>query len=64
LKGGLNDIGQQLLNQAGEAAMSAAKDFIGNAINEIFVKKESDTKRILPSIKNMKVVSFSDRKLW
>lgn len=37
--------------------MGAAKDFIGNAIQEIFVKKETDHKRMLPSIKNMKVVS-------
>jgi hypothetical protein len=45
------------MNQAGEAVMGAAKEFLGNAIQEMFVKKQSDVKRILPSIKNMKVVS-------
>ncbi|CRK97524.1 CLUMA_CG010913, isoform A [Clunio marinus] len=56
LKGGLDGIGKQLLNQAGEAAMGAAKEFLGNAINEMFVKKHSDVKRILPDIKHMKIV--------
>lgn len=40
--------------------MGAAKDFIGNAINEILMtKKTSDVKRILPSIEKIKIVSFS-----
>lgn len=58
MKGGLDGIGKQLLNQAGEAAMGAAKEFLGNAIQEMFIKKHSDVKRVLPSIKNMKIVSF------
>lgn len=59
LKGGLDGVGKQLLNQAGEAVMGAAKEFIGNAIQEMFVvKKHSDAKRILPSIQHMKIVSF------
>lgn len=38
--------------------MGAAKEFLGNAIQEMFIKKQSDVKRVLPSIKNMKIVSF------
>lgn len=57
LKGGFDDIGKQLLNQAGEAVMGAAKEFIGNAIQDIFEKKTTETRRVLPSIKNMKIVS-------
>jgi hypothetical protein len=56
----LDGIGKQLLNQAGDVVMGAAKDFIGNAINEILMtKKTSDVKRILPSIEKIKIVSFS-----
>lgn len=57
LKGFLKQAGQEFLNAAGEAAMGAAKDVVGSVINEIFIKKEADTKRVLPSIKNMRVVS-------
>lgn len=40
--------------------MGAAKEFIGQAINEMFViKKEAPSKRVLPSIQNMKIVSCS-----
>jgi calpain, invertebrate len=39
--------------------MGAAKEFIGQAINEMFIKKEATTKRVLPSIANMKIVSLS-----
>jgi calpain len=46
-----------LLNQAGTFVAGAAKEFIGNAIQEMFVKKQTDVKRVLPSIKNMKIVS-------
>lgn len=45
------------MDQAGEAVMGAAKEFLGNAIQEIFVKKTSDVKRVLPSIQHMKIVS-------
>ena len=61
MKGGLDGIGKQLLNQAGEAVMGAAKEYIGQVINEMFVKKEATTKRFLPSIKNMKIVSCNAR---
>lgn len=57
LRGGGGDIGKQLLNQAGTFVAGAAKEFIGNAIQEMFVKKQTDVKRVLPSIKNMKIVS-------
>lgn len=53
----MRQAGQEFLNAAGEAAMGAAKDVVGSVINEIFIKKEADTKRVLPSIKNMRVVS-------
>ncbi|ALC42605.1 CalpA [Drosophila busckii] len=56
LKGFLRQAGQEFLNAAGEAAMGAAKDVVGSVINEIFIKKEADTKRVLPSIKNMRVL--------
>lgn len=61
LKGNIDNIGKELLNQAGTAVMGAAKEFIGQAINEMFiVKKEAPSKRVLPSIQNMKIVSFFD----
>lgn len=60
MRGGLNDIGKQLLNQAGEAAMGAAKEFLGNAVQEfLIVKKTAEVPRILPDIKHMKIVSES-----
>lgn len=56
----MNDIGKQLLNQAGEAAMGAAKEFLGNAVQEfLMVKKTAEVPRILPDIKHMKIVSES-----
>lgn len=58
MKGGLDGVGKQLLNQAGEHFMGAAKEYLGSIVNEMFVKKESNVKRFLPSIKNMKIVSF------
>ncbi|GAB0096120.1 hypothetical protein DMENIID0001_115900 [Sergentomyia squamirostris] len=57
--GFLKGAGRQLLNAAGDALAGAAKEYLGQAINEIFVKKEAETKRILPSIKNMKVTRFA-----
>ncbi|TMW50475.1 hypothetical protein DOY81_004471 [Sarcophaga bullata] len=56
IKGFFRQAGKEFLNAAGEAAMGAAKDVMGSVINEIFIKKESETKRILPSIKNMRVL--------
>ncbi|XP_068144740.1 calpain-A [Drosophila tropicalis] len=56
LKGFFRQAGQEFLNAAGDAAMGVAKDVVGSVINEIFVKKESDTKRVLPNIKNMRVL--------
>lgn len=58
LKGFLKQTGQEFLNEAGRALQDAAKDVVGNVINEIFIKKEAETKRFLPSIKNMRVVSI------
>uniref|UniRef100_A0A182K7Q0 Calpain catalytic domain-containing protein n=1 Tax=Anopheles christyi TaxID=43041 RepID=A0A182K7Q0_9DIPT len=55
-KGLLSGAGKQLFDKAGQAITSAATEYIGSVINEMFVKKETDTKRFLPSIKNMKVV--------
>jgi hypothetical protein len=59
LKGNLNidSLKRDLMNQAGEVVMGAAKEFIGQAINEMFIKKEAPSKRVLPSIQNMKIVS-------
>nr|XP_040240105.2 LOW QUALITY PROTEIN: calpain-A-like [Anopheles coluzzii] len=56
LKGLLSGAGKQLFDAAGQAITSAATEYIGSVINEMFVKKETDTKRFLPSIKNMKVL--------
>ncbi|KAL5286412.1 CAPN1 family protein [Megaselia abdita] len=56
LKGFLKQTGQEFLNEAGKAFTDAAKDVVGNVINEMFVKKEAETKRFLPSIKNMRVL--------
>ncbi|CAH1722868.1 unnamed protein product [Chironomus riparius] len=56
-KSNIDSIGKDLLNQAGEVVMGAAKEYIGQAINEMFViKKEAPSKRVLPSIQNMKIV--------
>ncbi|EDW01887.1 GH20200 [Drosophila grimshawi] len=63
LKGFFRQAGQEFLNAAGQAAMGAAKDVVGSVINEIFVKKESETKRILPSIKNMRVLGETSSNL-
>ncbi|XP_017468261.1 PREDICTED: calpain-A [Rhagoletis zephyria] len=52
----LKQAGKEFLNVAGEAAMGAAKEVVGSVINEVFIKKEADTKRVLPSIKNMRVL--------
>lgn len=57
----LKQAGKEFLNVAGDAAVGAAKEVVGSVINEIFIKKESDTKRVLPSIKNMRVVSITSR---
>ncbi|XP_039954339.1 calpain-A isoform X2 [Bactrocera tryoni] len=53
----LKQAGKEFLNVAGDAAVGAAKEVVGSVINEIFIKKEADTKRVLPSIKNMRVTS-------
>ncbi|XP_030243396.1 calpain-A [Drosophila navojoa] len=63
LKGFFKQAGQEFLNAAGQAAMGAAKEVVGSVINEIFVKKESETKRILPSIKNMRVLGETQSNL-
>ncbi|XP_067627682.1 calpain-A [Eurosta solidaginis] len=52
----LKAAGKEFLNAAGDAAVGAAKEVVGSVINEIFIKKEADTKRVLPSIKNMRVL--------
>lgn len=50
----LKSQGQQILNEAG----NAAKQYLGNMINEmLFVKKDADVARSLPTLRNMKVVS-------
>ncbi|XP_021708593.1 calpain-A isoform X9 [Aedes aegypti] len=56
LKGLLGGAGRQLFDAAGQAIAGAATEYLGNVINEIFEKKQSDTKRVLPSISNMKVL--------
>ncbi|XP_037806995.1 calpain-A isoform X2 [Lucilia sericata] len=56
IKGFFRQAGKEFLNAAGDAAMGAAKEVMGSVINEIFIKKEAETKRILPSIKNMRVL--------
>ncbi|XP_023171681.1 calpain-A [Drosophila hydei] len=63
LKGFFKQAGQEFLNAAGQAAMGAAKEVVGSVINEIFVKKEAETKRILPSIKNMRVLGETQSNL-
>uniref|UniRef100_A0A1A9ZRB7 Calpain catalytic domain-containing protein n=1 Tax=Glossina pallidipes TaxID=7398 RepID=A0A1A9ZRB7_GLOPL len=56
IKGFFAKAGKEFMNAAGEAAMGAAKDIVGSVINEVFIKKEAETKRVLPSIKNMRVL--------
>lgn len=47
-------MGRQIFNEA----MSAAGEYIGNAIDEMLVvKKETEHPRILPSLEHMKIVS-------
>ncbi|XP_065356886.1 calpain-A-like [Calliphora vicina] len=47
---------KEFFRQAGDAAMGAVKDVMAKDINEIFIKKEAETKRKLPSITNMRVL--------
>lgn len=54
----LHGAGKQLLNQGGQVLLNYGAQAIGNIINEVFLKKEVEQKRILPSIKNYKVVSI------
>uniref|UniRef100_A0A0K8TLH3 Putative cytosolic ca2+-dependent cysteine protease calpain n=1 Tax=Tabanus bromius TaxID=304241 RepID=A0A0K8TLH3_TABBR len=56
IKGFLKQTGKEFLSAAGEAFTGAAKEVVGNIVNEIFEKKQVETKRFLPSIKNMKVL--------
>lgn len=53
----LGGVGKEFMNAAGDALAGAAKEYLGNAIQEIFVRKEADTKRTLSNIQHMKVVS-------
>lgn len=53
----LGGVGKDLMNAAGDALVGAAKEYLGNAIQDIFVKKQADTKRTLSNIQHMKVVS-------
>lgn len=45
------------MNQAKQAIKQKAAAFIEDAIQDIFVQKHVDTKRILPSIQNLNIVS-------
>ncbi|CAH2098822.1 unnamed protein product [Euphydryas editha] len=51
----LQGAGKQLINQGGQALLNYGAQAIGNIINEVFLKKEVEHKRVLPSIKNYKV---------
>lgn len=53
----LGGVGKDFMSAAGDALVGAAKEYLGNAIQEIFVKKEADTRRQLANIQHMKVVS-------
>lgn len=53
----LGGVGKEFMNAAGDALAGAAKEYLGNAIQEIFVRKEADTKRTLSNIQHMRVVS-------
>lgn len=53
----LGGVGKEFMNAAGDALVGAAKEYLGNAIQEIFVKKEAETRRTLPNIQHMRVVS-------
>lgn len=64
MKGGFDNIGKQLMNQAGEAVMGAAKEYIGNVINEMLMIKKQAPKRVLPSIEKMKIVSVMCEVDW
>ncbi|XP_055380827.1 calpain-A-like [Condylostylus longicornis] len=46
------------VNEVGKIAVGATKEALGNVINEVFIKKEAENKRVLPSIKNMKVLNL------
>lgn len=54
VQGFFKEAGRQILNEA----VSAAGDYIGNAIQEMLVvKKQAEHPRILPSLEHMKIVS-------
>lgn len=59
LQGFLGGAGDALINQAKEALKQKAAEFIQDAIQDTFIQKHVDTKRILPSIQNLNVVSGS-----
>ncbi|XP_061381006.1 calpain-B-like isoform X7 [Danaus plexippus] len=52
----LSGAGRQILNQGGQALLNYGAQALGNIINEVFQKKEAEHKRVLPSIKNYKVL--------
>lgn len=58
LQGFLGGAGDALINQAKEALKQKAAEFIQDAIQDTFIQKHVDTKRILPSIQNLNIVSF------
>ncbi|XP_038217049.1 calpain-B isoform X5 [Zerene cesonia] len=55
----LQGAGRQILNQGGQALFQYGAQALGNIINEVFQKKEAEQKRVLPSIKNYKVLGES-----
>lgn len=60
----LSGAGRQILNQGGQALLNYGAQALGNIINEVFQKKEAEHKRVLPSIKNYKVVSIITRDVY
>ncbi|CAG4975208.1 unnamed protein product [Colias eurytheme] len=58
----LQGAGRQILNQGGQALFQYGAQALGNIINEVFQKKETEEKRFLPSIKNYKVVAIQLQK--
>uniref|UniRef100_A0A336LNB6 CSON015267 protein n=1 Tax=Culicoides sonorensis TaxID=179676 RepID=A0A336LNB6_CULSO len=59
LRGFLGGAGDALINQAKEALKQKAAEFIQDAIQDTFIAKHVDSKRILPSIQNLNVLNSS-----
>ncbi|XP_055380828.1 calpain-A-like [Condylostylus longicornis] len=58
LKNFLRDAAGEVISDIKTAAIEKANEFLGTAVNEVFLKKESEHKKVLPCVRNMKVLNL------